>query len=150
MKTLQMIGTFMQTVDKAFWHEKMNTNRYFATVSVLFALMAGIVANKSHDCDIIFWLASFLKWDVYSSLLAALGIIVVLIVLNVCESIFGAKSFVNGLQRSLLVTAVMVLVFILGYMYAPGMTIVLILMTALLVLEILVSLGIAVHKALTA
>lgn len=150
MKTLQMIATFMHTADKAFWHEKMNTNRYFATVSVLFALMAGIVANKSHDCDIIFWLASFLKWDVYSSLLAALGIIVVLIVLNVCESIFGAKSFVSGLLRSLWVTVVIGIVFYLGFMEDNFTTIVLILMTALLVVEILVSLGIAVHKALTA
>ncbi len=150
MKTLQMIGTFMQTVDKAFWHEKMDTNRYFATVSVLFALLAGLVSNGDH-MGICYWLVeSFLKWGIYPSLLAGVGMVFILIILNVCESIIGAKSFVNGLQRSLLVTAVMVLVFILGYMYAPGMTIVLILVTALLVLEILVSLGIAVHKALTA
>ena len=150
MKTLQMIGTFMQTVDKAFWHEKMDTNRYFATVSVLFALLAGLVSNGDH-MGICYWLVeSFLKWGIYPSLLAGVGMVFILIVLNVCESIIGAKDAISGLLRSLWVTVIIILVFILGYMLTPVTTIVLILMTALLVVEMLVSLGIAVHKALTA
>ena len=145
-----MIATFMQTVDKAFWREKMNTNRYFATVSVLFALLAGIVSNGDH-MGICYWLVeSFLKWGIYPSLLAGVGMVFILIILNVCESIIGAKDAISGLLRSLWVTVIIILVFILGYMLAPVTTIVLILMTALLVVEMLVSLGIAVHKALTA
>jgi len=148
MKTLQMIATFMHTADKAFWHEKMNTNRYFATVSVLFALLAGIVSNGMGIC---YWLVEFfLKWGIYPSLLAGVGMVFILIVLNVCESIIGAKDAISGLLRSLWVTVIIILVFILGYMLAPVTTIVLILMTALLVVEMLVSLGMAVYKAMTA
>ena len=141
----------MYTADKAFWHEKMNTNRYFATLSVLFAMLAGIVSPRTHSSE-CHWLAdSFLKWNIYPSLLAAVGVMIVLIALNVCESIIGARDFISGLLRLLWMTVVIGIVFLLGYFMDSFITdFALLAMAALLVVEALISFGIAANKSLTA
>ena len=147
MEIIHNIATFMHTADKAFWHEKMNTNRYFATVSVLFALLAGFVSMQGFDL-----LAnSFLKWQIYPSRLASVGVLIVLIALNVCESIFGAKDVASGLLRSLWVTVVIGIVFLVGmgiYYHVVGLLFVA--MAVLLVGDALLCFGIAARKSLTA
>ena len=136
MEFINKIATFMHTADRAFWHGKMETNRYFATVSVLFALLAGIVTT-GHTSGILEWLVfSFLKWNIYPSLKAAIGMLIVLIVLNVCESIFGAKSFASGLLRSIWVTIAISIAFILGVNVYMVMTIVLLLLTMTLLISV--------------
>ena len=148
METITKIATFMHTADKAFWHEKMETNRYFATLSVLFALLAGIITAEAHN-GVRQWLAdSFLKWEVSPSLPAAIGVLFVLVTLNIGESIIGAKDFVSLLLRSLWVTLVISIVFILGLMEEHVTTIILILMTVILLIEMLISLATATRKTL--
>ena len=135
MEIINKITTFMHTADKVFWHGKMETNSYFATLSVLFALLAGIVTYKG-TTGTREWLAeSFLKWNIYPSLLAATGVLFVLFVLNVCESIFGAKTFFSGLLRSLWMAVAIVFAFMLGFVAYKIMTIVLLLMVALLLVH---------------
>ena len=141
MKIIHNIATFMHTADLAFWHEKMNTNRYFATVSVLFALLAGIITPRAHS-SVRDWLArSFLKWEVYPSFLAAIGVMILLVTLNVGESIIGSKNFVSGLLRSLWMTIAIAFAFFLGCLNDYVMAIVLFVMVAILLVEMLMSLG---------
>lgn len=148
METVTKIATFMHTADKAFWHEKVDTNRYFATLSVLFALLAGIVTAEAHS-GVRQWLTgSFLQWGVFPSLPAAIGVLFVLIVLNIGESIIGAKDIVSCLLRSLWVTLVISIVFILGLMEGHITTVILILMTVVLLIEMLLSLATATRKTL--
>ena len=148
METITKIATFMHTADKAFWHEKMDTNRYFATLSVLFALLVGITTPEAHN-GVRKWLAdSFLEWDIYPSLLAAIGVLFVLAVLNIGESMIGAKNFVSGLLRSLWITLVISIVFFLGLMEEYATTIILILMTVVLLIEMLLSIATATRKIL--
>lgn len=148
METVTKIATFMHTADKAFWHEKMATNRYFATVSVLFALLSGIVTDQANG-GVRKWLAdSFLKWDVYPSLLAALGVLFLLITLNIGESIMSAKNVVSALLRSLWVTLVISIFFIVGIKCQQVATVILILLTVVLLIEMLLSLATATRKTL--
>lgn len=147
METITKIATFMHTADKAFWHEKIATNRYLATLSVLFALFAGIVTPEAHR-GVRQWLAdSFLEWGIFSSLLAAIGVLVVLVVLNIGESIISAGDFVSRLQRSLWVTLVISITFILGLFGGKVAIVILILMMVILLIEMLLSLATATRKA---
>ena len=147
METITKIATFMHTADKAFWHEKIATNRYLATLSVLFALFAGIVTPEAHR-GVRQWLAdSFLEWGIFSSLLAAIGVLVVLVVLNIGESIISAGDFVSRLLRSLWVTLVISITFILGLIGGQVAIVILILMTVILLIEMLLSLASATRKA---
>lgn len=147
METITKIATFMHTADKAFWHEKIATNRYLATLSVLFALFAGIVTPEAHR-GVRQWLAdSFLDWIVFSSLLAAVGVLVVLVVLNIGESIISAGDFVSRLLRSLWVTLVISIAFILGLFEGKVAIVILILMMVILLIEMLLSLATATRKA---
>ena len=147
METITKIATFMHTADKAFWHEKIATNRYLATLSVLFALFAGIVTPEAHR-GVRQWLAdSFLEWGIFSSLLAAIGVLVVLVVLNIGESIISAGDFVSRLQRSLWVTLVISIAFLLGLFGGKVAIVILILMTVILLIEMLLSLATATRKA---
>ena len=147
METITKIATFMHTADKAFWHEKIATNRYLATLSVLFALFAGIVTPEAHR-GVRQWLAdSFLEWGIFSSLLAAIGVLVVLIVLNIGESIISAGDFVSRLLRSLWVTLVISITFILGLIGGHAAIVILILMAVILLIEMLLSLATATRKA---
>ena len=147
METITKIATFMHTADKAFWHEKIATNRYLATLSVLFALFAGIVTPEAHR-GVRQWLAdSFLEWGIFSSLLAAIGVLVVLVVLNIGESIISASSNACRLQRSLWVTLVISITFILGLFGGKVAIVILILMMVILLIEMLLSLATATRKA---
>ena len=147
METITKIATFMHTADKAFWHEKIATNRYLATLSVLFALFAGIVTPEAHR-GVRQWLAdSFLEWGIFSSLLAAIGVLVVLVVLNIGESIISAGDFVSRLLRSLWVTLVISIAFLLGLFGGKVAIVILILMTVILLIEMLLSLATATRKA---
>ena len=147
METITKIATFMHTADKAFWHEKIATNRYLATLSVLFALFAGIVTPEAHR-GVRQWLAdSFLEWGIFSSLLAAIGVLVVLVVLNIGESIISAGDFVSRLLRSLWVTLVISITFILGLIGGHAAIVILILMAVILLIEMLLSLATATRKA---
>ena len=148
METITKIATFMHTADKAFWHDRIVTNRYFATLSVLFALFAGVVTPQAHS-GLRQWLAdSFLEWGVFSSLLAAIGVLFVLVVLNIGESIIGANDFACRLQRSLWVTLVISIFFILGLIGGHVATVILILLTVVLLIEMLLSLASATRKTL--
>ena len=147
METITKIATFMHTADKAFWHEKIATNRYLATLSVLFALFAGIVTPEAHR-GVRQWLAdSFLEWGIFSSRLAAIGVLVVLVVLNIGESIISAGDFVSRLLRSLWVTLVISIAFLLGLFGGQVAIVILILMTVILLIEMLLSLATATRKA---
>ena len=147
METITKIATFMHTADKAFWHEKIATNRYLATLSVLFALFAGIVTPEAHR-GVRQWLAdSFLEWGIFSSLLAAIGVLVVLVVLNIGESIISASDNASRLLRSLWVTLVISITFILGLFGGKVAIVILILMTVILLIEMLLSLATATRKA---
>ena len=147
METITKIATFMHTADKAFWHEKIATNRYLATLSVLFALFAGIVTPEAHR-GVRQWLAdSFLEWGIFSSLLAAIGVLVVLVVLNIGESIISAGGFVSRLLRSLWVTFVISIAFLLGLFGGQVAIVILILMMVILLIEMLLSLATATRKA---
>lgn len=147
METITKIATFMHTADKAFWHEKIATNRYLATLSVLFALFAGIVTPEAHR-GVRQWLAdSFLEWGIFSSLLAAIGVLVVLVVLNIGESIISASSNACRLQRSLWVTLVISIAFLLGLFGGQVAIVILILMMVILLIEMLLSLATATRKA---
>lgn len=147
METITKIATFMHTADKAFWHEKIATNRYLATLSVLFALFAGIVTPEAHR-GVRQWLAdSFLEWGIFSSLLAAIGVLVVLVVLNIGESIISAGDFVSRLLRSLWVTLVISITFLLGLIGGHVAIVILILMMVILLIEMLLSLATATRKA---
>ena len=147
METITKIATFMHTADKAFWHEKIATNRYLATLSVLFALFEGIVTPEAHR-GVRQWLAdSFLEWGIFSSLLAAIGMLVVLVVLNIGESIISTGDFVSRLMRSLWVTLVISIAFLLGLFGGKVAIVILILMMVILLIEMLLSLASATRKA---
>lgn len=147
METITKIATFMHTADKAFWHEKIATNRYLATLSVLFALFAGIVTPEAHR-GVRQWLTdSFLEWGIFSSLLAAIGVLVVLVVLNIGESIISAGDNACRLLRSLWVTLVISITFILGLFGGKVAIVILILMMVILLIEMLLSLATATRKA---
>ena len=105
METITKIATFMHTADKAFWHEKIATNRYLATLSVLFALFAGIVTPEAHR-GVRQWLAdSFLEWGIFSSLLAAIGVLFMLVVLNIGGVMYniGLATLGNSVGGAILV-----------------------------------------------
>ena len=147
METITKIATFMHTADKAFWHEKTVTNRYLATLCVLFALFAGIVTPEAHH-GVRQWLAdSFLDWIVFSSLLAAVGVLFMLVVLNIGESIISASGNACRLQRSLWVTLVISIAFLLGLFGGQVAIVILILMMVILLIEMLLSLATATRKA---
>lgn len=115
MDYLNKTGLFMFTADTSFWRGKIASNRYFATLSVLFTLLMGLVTAEKAN-DVRRWLKrSFLEWETTPSLVAAIGVLLVVVALNICESVMAAKSFVSGLLRALWVTVVLIAAFFATY-----------------------------------
>lgn len=74
-------------LDRRIWSDKLETNRYFATLSVLCAALAGACAGGGQV------LSAWFRWDLEVSNVAVIGLSIFIWGLNVAESIIASKGF---------------------------------------------------------
>ena len=112
-------------LDRRIWGDKLDTNRYFATLSVLCAALAGACAGGGQV------LSAWFRWDLAVSNVAVIGLSIFIWGLNVAESIIASKGFAIPVWRSLLLLVTLLAATAIGY---AGAVVVLFLILIVLVL----------------
>ncbi len=123
--------SFIYLLDKSFWDEKINTNRYFATISLLYcALLGALLGGINYLNGMLFdiEIGTF-------TLTVCFGNVIMVTGLNIAESIIAAENARTAILRSLLMIVFMPVGFVLGYIAS---VIVLVVITIILGIFIIV------------
>lgn len=107
---MKELMTWFWAWEKSIWKEKIEANRYFATLSVTFAALVGACVGGGNT------LHSWFDWELHSSALAVSGVLLVVGSLNLAESILAAESAAVAVLRALLVTACLAAAYGIGYL----------------------------------
>lgn len=118
--------TFFYALEEHIWNEKVEANKYLATLSILFvAILGGIVGGGNT-------FAEMFNWDTAPSLLSILSVCILVWGANVAESIIASANGWVALGRSALMLLVMAVAFALGFLLAVVVIIIVCLILILL------------------
>lgn len=112
-------------LEKNIWKDRIEANRYFATLSILFAAVAGAMAGGGNTLE------SWFGWDTSLNSVAVLGVLIYVWGLNLAESIIAAQTAGAAVGRAAILLLAFAVVFAVGYV---GAVVVLFLVAAWLVL----------------
>ena len=118
------------TLDKNIWGERINPNKYFATICLLCCALSGILWGGSN------YLAGMFDWDIDITLTISLAAVIIFIGYNIAESIIATDSAKIAVLRSLMMIGIMILGFIAG---ALGSVILLLILTIIIAIYFLLT-----------
>lgn len=105
------IINFFYAIDKRLWGDEIYTNRYLATLSLLFVALLGAMQGGGSILN------SWFGWDVEMNIISTIGLSILVFGYNLFESIVSAKPKI-AILRSLLILLCFVAAFVLGYVFA--------------------------------
>ena len=105
------IFNFFYAIDKHLWGDDIYTNRYLATLSLLFVALLGAMQGGGSILN------SWFGWDVEMHIITTIGLSILVFGCNLLESIVSAKPKI-AILRSLLIFVCFVVAFVLGYAFA--------------------------------
>lgn len=112
METMKKnIFNFFYAIDKRFWGDDIYTNRYLASLSLLFVALLGAMQGGGSILN------SWFGWDVEMNIISTIGLSILVFGYNLFESIVSAKPKI-AILRSLLILLCFVATFVLGYVFA--------------------------------
>ena len=95
--------TFFYAIEETLWNEKVEANKYFATLSILFVALVGACNSVGGA------LQSMLDINLSPSTFASAGVLIFVWGLNVAESIVASTTPLTALGRSMLMLVVLTL-----------------------------------------
>ena len=101
--------TFFYALEKVIWGNKVETNKYLATLSILFVALVGAWHT---DVSI---LKTLLGWDSPISVSHALTLMAYLWIMNIMESVIACKDLATAVLRSLLILPALGIAYFLGH-----------------------------------
>lgn len=105
------IFNFFYAIDKRFWGDDIYTNRYLASLSLLFVALLGAMQGGGSILN------SWFGWDVEMNIISTIGLSILVFGYNLFESIVSAKPKI-AILRSLLILLCFVATFVLVYVFA--------------------------------
>ncbi len=123
---MKNILTWFNSIEQSIFGDKIESNVYFSTISIMFAALTGAMLGGG---DILY------SWDIISDKMnptATYSFLVILASLNIAESIMAAKTVGTGFFRTLLVTVAIPLAAAIGYAVAVIVFIIILLWLILL------------------
>lgn len=99
---------FVHNIDKSIWGDKVESNRYFASLTVLFCIAYGAFLGGTS------YISDFIDIDIELSIATSVAGICTLVGMNIAESVIATKSADVAVLRSLLITALLVAGFGIG------------------------------------
>lgn len=121
------IFTILYRLDKKIYGEQISPNKYLATVTLICSMLFGVLLGGSS------FLGGMFNWEIHTSLSASLVAVIYLVGYNIAESIIAADTAKVAILRSLMITGILALGFVLGIV---GSVIVLAILTIIIVFYI--------------
>lgn len=123
----------IHAIDKSIWGDKMNSNRYFASITLLFCTILGAVLGGYSYLD------SMIDLNINISFASCLCGLVTLVGLNIAESIMAATDADTAVLRSLLVSLLLVVGFGLGVLSSVIMLVIITIILGIYLLIVFIS-----------
>ena len=121
--------SILHTLDKNIWGEHINSNKYLATLTLLFCALFGVILGGGY------YLGDLFDWDINISTTASIASVIVMIGYNIAESIIAADSAKIAALRALMMCGIMILGFVAGLV---GSVILLIILTIIIGIYIII------------
>lgn len=103
--------TFFYAIEEKLWNERVNANKYLATLSILCVALLGAWHTAGS------FLASSLNWHVEMSVFHAIMLVAYLWVLNAAESVLACDNMKTAVLRSLLMLVSIALAYNAGVVF---------------------------------
>ncbi len=132
---MKKILTWFSSIEQSIFGDKIESNDYFATISIMFAAFTGALLGGG---DFLY------NWDIINSRLdstATFSFLVILASMNIAESIMAAKTAGAGIGRSLILLVAIPLAAAVGYAVAVIVFVIILLWIILLAFSIALSGG---------
>lgn len=100
--------TFFYAIEEKLWNERVNANKYLATLSILCVALLGAWHTAGS------FLASSLDWHVEISVFHAIMLVAYIWVLNAVESVLACDNMKTAVLRSLLMLVSIAVAYIAG------------------------------------
>lgn len=100
--------SFFHIIEKNIWEDRIHTNPYFATVSILISTIVAALTTAGHIINNTF------PTDIQCSWYIAMSILLFIMLLNVLESVLASEDAKTATLRSLLVSGCMLLGALVG------------------------------------
>ncbi len=104
--------TWFYTLEKGWWGDKVQSNPYLATISLMFVALLGALTGGGNT------LHNWFNTDTQMILLTALGVVCIIAIYNVGESILAAQNGKVATLRAVVLLLGMFLAFGVGYLMA--------------------------------
>lgn len=104
--------TWFYTLEKGWWGDKVQSNPYLATISLMFVALLGALTGGGNTLN------SWFDWNTEVVLLTTLGVVGLITVYNVGESILAAQNGKVAMLRAVVLLLGMLLAFGVGYLMA--------------------------------
>ena len=95
--------------DKKIWGDRINTNEYFATISLLIIALSGAINGGATAIN------NFFDTNLNTNLAASLGFCAFVYGLNLYESIIASENISTAIYRSIYMLFITAGLFVLGY-----------------------------------
>lgn len=100
--------TWFWNLDKRIWGDKIEANRYFATLSIMYAVLMGAFTGGGR----VF--SEWFGWNTATSIVAMGALLIFIWGVNLAESIVASRTAMVALWRSLLLLLILILAFVFG------------------------------------
>lgn len=104
--------TWMYDFDKSAWGDKINPNRYFATLSLILTALSGALCGGGNTLD------SWFGWSISMNMAAMGGALILVWGLNVAESIMATDRISVAVLRPFVILLFMAISFAVSYLLA--------------------------------
>lgn len=104
--------TWFYTIEKGWWGDKVQSNPYLASLSLMFAALLGALVGGGNT------LHSWFNANTQFMLLTALGTVCIIAIYNVGESIIAAQNGKVATLRAIVLLVGTLLAFGIGYLMA--------------------------------
>ena len=125
--------TFFYAIEEKLWGDKVNANKYFATICILGAALLGAWHTAGS------FMESAFGWAAEISIFYALMLVWYMWVINIAESVFACKDLVTATLRSLLILFSFVLAYVAGVILGTIVIIIVCVVLGLFALYIVLS-----------
>ena len=120
--------TWFYTIDKKIWGDRIETNPYLGTLSLMFAALMGAIYGSAEALNSMF------DWGTVGNVVQCISMLVYVWVFNVAESVIASANWKVATLRSLLLLLGFVLMYVIGVVMALVVIGIIILWLALLVI----------------
>jgi|GEM_PF-1178184 len=122
---IQNVLSFFHAIDERIWNNKVASNQYYASLSIIIVALIGALVTGGKILNSTFNL------NIEASVYSAITIVLIIVGMNIYESIIAANDIKTATLRSLLLFATLIIAFFVGVLASIVIAIIIVIVFAI-------------------